>query len=110
MSTNTHHAIGPCHRCGCCAFIWIPTVLERGGGEIEKALPLSLAYENTKLDIWPFNRMTDIHTTHPVALLQAYICRGCGLTELFAKGYEQIPIGEEYGTHLVEWPATPLYR
>jgi hypothetical protein len=32
----------------------------------------------------------------------AYVCRGCALTELYASGLTEIPIGAEHGTYLID--------
>lgn len=46
----------------------------------------------------------------PAGILQAYICRACGFTELYATLPAEIPIGRKYGTELVECPETGPYR
>lgn len=43
-------------------------------------------------------------------ILQAYVCRACGYTELYATSPGEIPIGREYGTELIEVPETGPYR
>jgi hypothetical protein len=35
-------------------------------------------------------------------VIVAYVCRGCGLTELYTMGHDQLPIGPKYGTALVD--------
>jgi hypothetical protein len=32
----------------------------------------------------------------------AYICRKCGFTEIYTTGTEQIPVGKEHGTKIIE--------
>lgn len=46
----------------------------------------------------------------PFGLLEAYVCRACGHTELFAREPEQIPIGPEHGTELIVVPGDGTYR
>lgn len=43
-------------------------------------------------------------------LLEAYVCRACGLTEIFASQPAAIPIGPEYGTELMVVPGDGTYR
>lgn len=45
----------------------------------------------------------------PIGALEAYVCRACGLTELYTKEHDALPIGPEWGTELFEVPSTP-YR
>lgn len=45
----------------------------------------------------------------PVGTLEAYVCRACGLTELYTKEHDTLPVGPEWGTELFEVPGTP-YR
>jgi hypothetical protein len=44
------------------------------------------------------------------ALLQAFICRSCGRTELFHPRPDSIPVGEEYGNILVDYDSGVPYR
>jgi hypothetical protein len=37
-----------------------------------------------------------------IGVIVAYVCRGCGLTELYTMAHDQLPIGPEYGTALVD--------
>ena len=38
----------------------------------------------------------------PLGMLLAYVCRGCGYTELYTAGHAILPIGPRWGTELVE--------
>jgi hypothetical protein len=38
----------------------------------------------------------------PIGVIEAYICRGCGFTELYTRDVDRIPIGPEYATELVD--------
>jgi hypothetical protein len=36
------------------------------------------------------------------APLIVYVCRGCGLTELYTDGFADIPVGPQYGAELID--------
>lgn len=42
--------------------------------------------------------------------LETYICTGCGFVEWYCHGVDAIPIGPEYMTELVDYPASDPYR
>lgn len=42
--------------------------------------------------------------SRPFGLLEAYVCRACGYTEIFARDPQHIPIGPAYGTEIVVAP------
>ena len=46
----------------------------------------------------------------PLGMLIAYVCRGCGYTELYTAGHAVLPIGPRWGTELVEAPEDGPYR
>jgi hypothetical protein len=50
----------------------------------------------------------DPHRPH--ARVEAYVCRTCGLTELYTRDFETLPIGPLFGTELFEVPLKPPYR
>jgi hypothetical protein len=39
----------------------------------------------------------------PMGILVVFACRQCGLSELYTLDADKIPIGPEYGTHLVDY-------
>lgn len=43
-------------------------------------------------------------------VLEMYVCRRCGFTEWFCRDPENIPIGEQYGTELIDVSPTTPYR
>jgi hypothetical protein len=45
-----------------------------------------------------------VEPVDPVGVFVPFICRRCGYTQLFTAGADQIPIGPEYDTELVEGP------
>ncbi len=89
----------PCRGCGGGSFIRVPSVLERGGGEWEEAKPLALTFHRLggfHRDPWVRRSRVDA----PFGLIEAYVCRGCGLTELYTKDFDKVPIGPGAGTEL----------
>ena len=38
----------------------------------------------------------------PIGVLVAYVCRACGMTELYTAEADRIPIGPQYGTDEVD--------
>lgn len=51
---------------------------------------------------WAGRSVTSPDTEQPVGVFEAYICRKCGFTELYARDARSIPIGDESGTELFE--------
>jgi len=96
----------PCGRCGGRSFVRVHQVRERGttGGDIvaERPKPLALSF-----DVDPDGK---VRLDRPLGLVEAYACRGCGLTELYTKDANEIPIGERYGTELFEVPDAGPFR
>jgi hypothetical protein len=45
-----------------------------------------------------------------MGVLVAYICQGCGLTELYTAGFQHLPIGPQFGTELVKVGGTDPFR
>lgn len=43
-------------------------------------------------------------------LVEAYVCRRCGATELFTRAPEDIPLGPEHGTELMVAPTDGAFR
>jgi predicted nucleic-acid-binding Zn-ribbon protein len=86
----------PCQRCGNTQFV-CSQLRERGrGGVVPFALALAEGYVTTQ----------DAAPWAPMGILVAFACRQCGLTELYTLEADKIPIGPEYGTHLVDY--TPI--
>lgn len=97
----------PCTRCEGTTFVRSWSLRERApyGRDIvhPHLAPLAIAFEpalRTSLG-WGL-RMAEPSKSKPVGILEAYVCRGCGLTELYTEGAAEIPIGPEYGTELID--------
>lgn len=50
-----------------------------------------------------FEQAVVFHIDRPHGLLEAYACQRCGYVEWFAEKPEEIPIGAEYGTELLDY-------
>jgi hypothetical protein len=66
--------------------------------------PLSATYAHVihRKDGLGLDVRRELDLNKPVGVFEAYICRNCGFTELFARDADKIPIGHEYGTELFE--------
>lgn len=93
----------PCRGCGGGAFVRVTAVPDRTikasseWGE-EAVRPLALALLRGPHEIYT-----------ALGTLEAYVCRACGLTELYCRDHDTLPIGPEWGTELFEVPI-PAYR
>ena len=86
----------PCQRCGHTQFV-CSQLRERGGNFL---WPYALSFAHTSQGF-----ATSEHAAPwaPMGILIAFACRACGLTEIYTLEADQIPIGPEYGTHLVDY-------
>jgi hypothetical protein len=95
----------PC-RCGSTTFVRSWSLRERApyGRDIvhPHLAPLAVTFAPAvRGGFWSL-RTAEPTRSSPVGILEAYVCRGCGLTEIYAEGAANIPIGPEYGTELIE--------
>ncbi|MGE0788725.1 MAG: hypothetical protein AB7S26_23840 [Sandaracinaceae bacterium] len=92
----------PCARCGGGALVRVTHVRERTLRMLDQwrevVRPLSLTFGAPK----PSTEL------QPLGVLEAYVCRACGFTELYAKDAASLPIGEEYGTEAFDIPGGPF--
>jgi len=86
----------PCQRCGNTQFI-CSQLRERGQGFVA---PFAIALADTRRG---FVTTDDAKPWAPMGILIAFACRACGLTEIYTLEADKIPIGPEYGTHLVDY-------
>jgi hypothetical protein len=99
---------GPCARCSGTEFVRSLAVREWAARElatfttsrIEAYLsPLAVSYRPVvQTSMWTGRRMPSGYI--PIGLVEAYVCRACGLTELYTHRPRDIPIGPEFGTEL----------
>ncbi len=47
---------------------------------------------------WPNGKVRAPNFAAPIGAFEAYICTGCGFTELYTRDADKIPIGPEYAT------------
>ncbi len=93
----------PCQRCGHTQFV-CSQLRERGTKFLS---PHALSFVHVSKGY----ATTDAASPWaPMGILIAFACRACGLTELYTLEADKIPIGPEYGTHLVDYtpPDGPL--
>lgn len=105
----------PCARCGHSTFVRCHVIRERGttAGEYgqEYIAPLSATFAHqVSRTFWAGRSVASPDTEQPVGVFEAYICRTCGFTELYARDARSIPIGDEYGTELFETSSGTPYR
>jgi hypothetical protein len=100
---------GPCARCSGTEFVRSLAVREWAARErlmppasrrVEPYLtPLALSYRPmVQTSMWSGKRLPTAYI--PIGLVEAYVCRACGLTEFYTHRPRDIPIGPEYGTEL----------
>lgn len=108
----------PCARCGHREIVRVQ-MRERStrmGGEhnVEVARPLALTWAQSEeyRALLSFEKVRSATPAldQPFGLLEAYVCRDCGHTELFARDPGAIPIGPAYGTELLVAPGDGTYR
>jgi len=76
---------------------------ERNKGAV---IPFAIALADTDSLGRPYVTSDEAAPWAPMGILVAFACRQCGLTELYTLEADKIPIGPEYGTHLVDY--TPM--
>jgi len=97
----------PCSRCAGTTFVRSTSLRERApyGRDIvhPHLAPLAITFAPAVRDsgFWALRTAEPTRST-PVGIIEAYVCRACGLTELYTDGAADIPIGPEYGTELIE--------
>jgi len=88
----------PCRGCGhrqlVRTFVNDRSALEAGGVAVTAPKIARSILSNEVLRIVP--------TTVGYAPLIAYVCRGCGLTELYTDGFADLPFGPQYGAELID--------
>ncbi len=50
------------------------------------------------------------HFERLVGVLEMYVCRQCGFTEWYCRDPQRLPIGEEFGTELIDITPDAPYR
>lgn len=98
----------PCRRCSSHTLLrsFLRERAARGGDYVHAyAAPLGVGFAQGERTKGLFNPRTvpsdKADLGAPFGLLEAWVCRGCGFTELYALNPEEIPVGPEHGTELV---------
>jgi hypothetical protein len=104
----------PCTRCEGTSFVRSWSLRERApyGRDIvhPHLAPLAITFAPAvRGGVWSLRTAEPTRST-PVGIIEAYVCRGCGFTELYTDGAADIPIGPEYGTELIEVPTGGPFR
>ena len=104
--TGSQRPPEPCGRCG--HFVLVRVRLrERSaeiGADIGSAEPAPLAATfgiDRRRSFWSGDH-AHTNVAQPIGLMQAYICRKCGFSEIYTSDPQDIPIGEEFATELVD--------
>jgi len=102
----------PCLACGHLqlvrALVRERTSASLGDSNSEHPAPLAITFERGEeyVKFWSMQKAPGIapDLTKPIGTLEAYVCRACGFVEWYANRPADIPIGELYGTELIEVP------
>lgn len=108
----------PCGRCGHREIVRVRmrerTTVPAGDSNAELARPFALTWQlgEDYKSLFSFQKVETAQPDlgEPAGLLEAYVCRACGSTELYARRPDEIPIGPEYGTELIVVPGDGSYR
>jgi hypothetical protein len=57
-----------------------------------------------------YSHLRPVKAAARTGIIESYICRRCGFTELYTRHAEGIPIGPEHGTELVDTAGDSPYR
>lgn len=96
----------PCRRCHGDSFIRT-RVRERAaaGHDHVNAFPAALSagfLNERKSNFWADKVQEEVDLEQPVGIFEIYICRQCGFTEWYTRGWNDIPIGPEFGTEIFD--------
>lgn len=115
-SAPTRRPVRPCARCGHGLLVRC-LVRERGasGGDHSARFLAPLAVTFHRLVKMRFfsnqpHPRNEPDFDRPAGMLEAHVCRSCGFVEWYASAPEEIPIGPEYGTELVDAGKGDAYR
>ncbi len=109
----------PCMRCSHGVFVRCqmrPHAVVTGVGvatATQPQVPLSAAYTRRverESGSYLSRAKVTVHPMMPIGIFEAYICRKCGYTDLYARDAAQIPIGPEHGTEEIRVESGSPYR
>lgn len=101
----------PCGRCNGTSFVRVLALRARLE-EYKPLTPLALTFGEQLLHpIFGNGEPTSrIMPERRIGHIEAYVCRGCGHTELYVPDADQLPIGPQHGTELFEVAGDSPYR
>ncbi len=105
----------PCVRCKGTSFVRCLAIRERAasGGDIavEYIAQLAATYAiDSSTTFWAGRTVETPDPGRPLGPFEAYICRTCGYTELYARRPSDIPIGPQYATEEFDVSGDGPYR
>jgi predicted nucleic-acid-binding Zn-ribbon protein len=106
-------AMAPCTHCGHTQFVRCRPLRQRinNGDSMYKVAPLAATYQLiVEMSGWDARQVRQVKEDRPLGVLEAYVCRQCGFTELYARNAATIPIGVEFGTELIDVGTGSPYR
>ncbi|HZS37630.1 MAG TPA: hypothetical protein VFF06_12425 [Polyangia bacterium] len=99
----------PCARCG--HTVLVRALLRERVGEWARLSPAGVSYAcRRESSFWTGKHASAPDSDAPLGVLDAFVCRGCGFVEWYARDPAAIPIGPEYGTELVDVGTQAPYR
>jgi hypothetical protein len=100
----------PCARCHGGSFVRVLALRERTPPGAPAVVGLTFA-EQLLHPMWGEGEPKSAgQPAAPIGHIEAYVCRGCGLTELYVPDAGKLPIGPCHGTELFEVASDGPYR
>lgn len=91
----------PCRGCG--HTILLRTQLFDQNGELATTrVAIAVAAPDIQRSVWTGQVRAIVPGSSPTHQLVAYVCRGCGLTELYTSSFAELPVGPHHGTALID--------
>jgi hypothetical protein len=103
----------PCASCRGTTFVRVRALRERQDfdeGRRTSVDLLACTFEIGKRTTFTGRIHSWVDTDQPRGVISAFVCRSCGLTELYAHEPHKIPIGPEYATDLIDIAGQQPYR
>lgn len=102
----------PCQRCHHPELVRAPArefTTSPGDTGQREALPMAVTSAAKPIvSVWTgAGKGAEANPSQFAGVLEMYVCRGCGFTEWYCRDPLSIPIGEEYGTELLDLGAKP---
>ena len=78
-----------CPKCKSNEIVFVPQIADRDDGDVVRPLMLHVKHSDWKEDT-------------ELGRVQAYVCRGCGFTELYTAGAAQLPLDKIPGSRALK--------